>query len=140
MHHFDYFYLLVNNGCMNRYYRYALIYSMFFTGISNIAGQTKYIDSLRRAIYVAGGDEQKLEAMVALCEEYKSIPRDTLDHFSFAARELAVKIKSSKRLKDLAELAVAYDYFRWGWADSTIFTVDPVITGNSVTKPGERNE
>lgn len=139
MHYFDYFYPLFNKGCMNRYYRYALIYGMFFTGISNIAGQTKFVDSLLHVIYVAGGDEQKLEAMVALCEEYKSIPRDTLDHFSFAARELAGKIKSSKRLKDLAELAVAYDYFRWGWADSTIFTADPVIAGNSVTKPGERN-
>lgn len=100
--------------------------------------QTKLVDSLRQYIYQAKNEEQKLVAIIRMCDEYKSLQRDTLDHYAFLARELAAK-SNSKKLKQLAELAVAYDYFRWGWADSTIFTVDPLIKENKVTHVAERD-
>lgn len=100
--------------------------------------QTRKTDSLLQLVYNAAGNEQKLKAVLALCDEYKSIARDTLDYYSFFARELARGTKN-KRLKDESELAVAYDYMRWGWADSVLFTVAPLIKQNPVTDPASRS-
>ncbi len=90
--------------------------------------QTPLTDSLRQAIYRSTGD-QKIAAMIALCNEYKSLNRDTLDLYAFRARELAMET-GNQRLRQEAELVVGYDYLRWGWMDSTIATVDPLITAN----------
>jgi two-component system NarL family sensor kinase len=113
--------------------------AVFFLLSTCFAGhaQTRVVDSLLQLIYKAKGNEEKLNAILVLCEEYKSMARDTLDHYSFSARELATKT-NNKRLKDLAELAVAYDYMRWGWTDSVIFTVAPLIKENAVTDAGNR--
>jgi len=99
--------------------------------------QTKLVDSLLRLVYSAKGDQQKLEASLNLCNEYNSMARDTLDYYSFYARSLASQIKD-KRLKDLAELAVAYDYMRWGWTDSVLFTVEPIIKENEINNTASR--
>ena len=112
-------------------YRCTLLCCMLCFSIGGMA-QTKLIDSLKQKVYQARSNEEKLEAILLLCNEYKSINRDTLDYYSFLSRDLAAKT-SNKRMKQLAELAVAYDYFRWGWADSAIFTVDPLIKENKVT-------
>lgn len=100
--------------------------------------QTRLIDSLKQYIFQAKNDEQKIEAIYALCNEYRSINRDTLDYYTFLARELAANT-NNERLKQMAELAVACDYARWGWLDSTIYTVDPVIAANKVTHPQQRD-
>ncbi|WEK35003.1 MAG: histidine kinase [Candidatus Pseudobacter hemicellulosilyticus] len=100
-------------------------------------GQTRVTDSLLQRVYSAKGQEQQLKAILDLCDEYKSMARDTLDYYSFLAREIAGRT-TNKRLKDLAELAVAYDYMRWGWTDSVLFTVAPVIQENDVADPGSR--
>jgi signal transduction histidine kinase len=100
--------------------------------------QTKLVDSLLQLVYSAKGDRQKLEAVLILCNEYKSMSRDTLDYYAFHAKALATKIKD-QRLKDLAELAVAYDYMRWGWTDSVLFTVEPLIKENDITNPTGRD-
>lgn len=118
-------------------YLYTLIFLLMlfsFTGKT----QTRLIDSLKQYIFQAKNDEQKIEAIFALCNEYRSINRDTLDHYTFLARELAANTDND-RLKQMAELAVACDYARWGWADSAIFTVDPLIVANKVTNPEQRD-
>lgn len=117
-------------------FRYALLFLLMLFSLTGKT-QTILIDSLRQHIYHAKHDQQKLEAIIALCEEYKSLQRDTLDHYSFLARELAAKTDNTQ-LKEMAELAVAYDYARWGWADSVIFTVDPLIKKNKVTNAAGR--
>lgn len=112
---------------------------LLLLGCTTVCGyaQTRKTDSLLQLVYHAKADEQKLNAILALCEEHKSITRDTLDYYAFAARELAGKT-NNKRLKHLAELAVTYDYMRWGWTDSALATVEPLIKENDVTEQGSR--
>lgn len=103
-----------------------------------IVAQTRMIDSLLQAVYHAGNDRDKLlAAMLNLCEEYANINRDTLDHYSFKARTLATQT-GDKRSMAQASIAVANDYFRWGWIDSALATIDPVVKAQQVTDPGER--
>ncbi len=104
----------------------------------NSLAQTKMIDSLQQQVYRAGNERQKLDAMIRLCDEYKSLERDTLDYYVFQARALAAKA-GNQRQKDLAELAVAYDYIRWGWTDSVLVTVEPLIERNKVTDARARD-
>lgn len=115
------------------------LYILSFLIITTAAtGQTRLSDSLLQHVYSAQTDRQKLEAVLALCEEYKSISRDTLDYYAFYARQLAANI-NDRHLKDQAELAVAYDYLRWGWADSVLFTIAPLIKTNKINNPAERD-
>jgi len=100
--------------------------------------QTRLVDSLLQVVYSAKGDRQKLEAALTLCNEYKSMSRDTLDYYAFYAKSLAANIKD-ERLKYLAELAVAYDYLRWGWADSVLFTVEPLTKEIEITNTANRD-
>lgn len=99
--------------------------------------QSRLIDSLKEQVHHATTSEQKLEAILALCSEYKSITRDTLDYYAFLARDLAAQTNKT-RLKQMAELAVASDYARWGWTDSVVYTVDPVLAANQANDPEQR--
>jgi two-component system NarL family sensor kinase len=100
--------------------------------------QTHIIDSLKQYVYNAANDKDKLKAILDLCEEHRSIDRDTLDYYSIQARELAMKV-GDKRSKDLAELAVANTYFRWGWIDSALATLDPLLSSNPVNDASGRD-
>lgn len=122
---------------MTTIYRYTPILLLLLFSFAGKT-QTRLIDSLKQYIFQAKNDEQKIEAIYTLCNEYKSINRDTLDYYTFLARELAANTHN-ERLKQMAELAVACDYARWGWADSAIFTVDPLIAANKVTDPQQRD-
>lgn len=122
---------------MSTGYRYALTGIICLCTLCGMA-QKNPVDSLRQRIYASANEKEKLEAIINLCAEYKSINRDTLDFYAFLARELASKT-GDERLKHLAELSVAYDYLRWGWRDSALFVVQPVIENNKVTNPGQRD-
>ncbi|MBS1663253.1 MAG: hypothetical protein JST68_19575 [Bacteroidetes bacterium] len=101
-------------------------------------GQTPLVDSLEKSIYRAAGEDQKLAAIIALCNEYKSLHRDTLDLYAYLAHDLAQKSANS-RLKDQAELVLAYDYLRWGWRDSVLATVNPLIKESKLKDPADRD-
>ena len=102
-------------------------------------GQTRRTDLLRNNIYSATGDHKKLTAILALCEEYQSLNRDTLDYYAYYSRALAAKIKANKHEKSQAELAIAYDYYRWGWIDSLLYVVKTELPKNPVTDPSTRD-
>lgn len=118
-------------------YGYALLWAICFCSIT-VQSQTRLTDSLRQNIYTATNDTQKLEAIIALCSEYKSINRDTLDLYVFKARQLALQV-GNERLKHLTEVCVAYAYLRWGWKDSVLVTLQPVLQTNKVTNPQQRD-
>jgi signal transduction histidine kinase len=99
--------------------------------------QTSTIDSLLQTVYRAGNEGDRLNAILTLCDEYQSLDRDTLDHYAYLARELATKAGDKKAMA-LAEIAVANDYLRWGWADSAIATVAPVLVAYKAAVPAER--
>jgi signal transduction histidine kinase len=113
----------------------VLIIQLMFATIT--VAQTSTIDSLLQAVYRAGNDRDKLTAILSLCDEYQSVNRDTLDHYAYKARAMAIKTGDKKAMA-LAEIAVANDYFRWGWVDSAVVVIDPVIKGNKVGVPAER--
>ncbi|WP_276481635.1 tetratricopeptide repeat-containing sensor histidine kinase [Paraflavitalea pollutisoli] len=117
--------------------RIAAVLIILLASSKGLVAQTHTIDSLLQAVYRAGNDRDQLTAMLHLCEEYASINRDTLDHYSFRARALAAQT-GDKRSVAQAEIAVANDYFRWGWIDSALVTIAPVVKNHQVTNAEER--
>lgn len=99
--------------------------------------QTHIIDSLKQRVYAAKDDKAKLKAVLDLCEEHRSLNRDTLDYYTGIARELSAKA-GDKRSRDLAQLATANTHYRWGWIDSALAVIEPVLEGNPVTDPDTR--
>lgn len=88
--------------------------------------QTRIIDSLKRQIRTQATDEARLKAILQLCEESRSLHRDTLEYYANYARQLAGRV-GDQRDRILAELAIANMHFRWGWADSALAIIEPVI-------------
>ncbi|MFZ1370535.1 MAG: hypothetical protein WAR78_09130 [Ferruginibacter sp.] len=111
---------------------------LFMTTVVTVSAQTAVIDSLRRNVYTAKNDEQKLSAFLDLCEEYQSLNRDSLDIYAPLIRELAAKSKNQLS-KSLAELAYANWYFRWGWSDSALVFIEPEFNKNPVTNEATRD-
>lgn len=54
--------------------------------------QTAIIDSLRKKIYAATNDEEKLTAFLSLFEEFQSVNRDSLDIYGPQVKDLAEKV------------------------------------------------
>ncbi|MCG2613683.1 ATP-binding protein [Terrimonas sp. NA20] len=99
--------------------------------------QTKLIDSLKQYIYAARNDKERLKAILDMCEEHRSLDRDTLDHYAGVAVRLAEKV-GDKRSRDLAAFAMANTYNRWGASDSALILLEPVLSRNPVADPATR--
>lgn len=99
--------------------------------------QTIVTDSLLKLIHHTNNSKEKLPLLLAFCSEYQSLNRDTLYYYATEARDLAEQ-SGDKKSKDLAYIALANAYYRWGWTDSSTAFVDPVIEGNDPAKPEER--
>ena len=119
---------------MTRYLA-AFIFLIF---TNSVMAQTRAIDSLLHTIYRTDTKPARLNAILNLCEEYQSLNRDTLDYYSYKAREIAAEVKDKKAIM-LAEIAVANDYFRWGWIDSAIAVIDPVVKAKNLKDTEERS-
>lgn len=112
-----------------------LFLGCFFSEYCN--AQTRAINNISQKIYAAKAEGQLLEAILQLCEESQSLDRDTLDYYAIQAEVLAKKI-GSKQQNDLAAIARANAYSRWGWTDSALEKINPVISSNDVNKVKER--
>jgi signal transduction histidine kinase len=88
--------------------------------------QTRIIDSLKRQVWTQSTEQGKLKAILQLCEESRSLHRDTLEYYANYARRLAAKV-GDQRDRVLAELAIANMNYRWGWIDTALAIIDPVI-------------
>lgn len=88
--------------------------------------QTRIIDSLKRQVWTQSTEQAKLKAILQLCEESRSLHRDTLEYYANYARRLAARV-GDQRDRILAELAVANMNYRWGWIDTALAIIDPVI-------------
>ena len=100
--------------------------------------QTKSIDSLKRIADAAKGNDEKLAAVVAYCQDYSNVAQDSLEKYAYIAIELAAK-STDERLKSLAWLTLAQDYMQWGWTDSVHVVVDHELTKNPVTDSSRRD-
>lgn len=118
---------------------YTSVVVIFFSVFYSVAFcQTKTIDSLLKQLYAAKGDEQKLQALIALSEEYQSLNLDTFDIYGPALKILGEK-STNARNKSLAQLAYANWYFRWGWCDSALVFIEPELPKNPVDNPVTRD-
>jgi signal transduction histidine kinase len=100
--------------------------------------QTDRIDSLRKKLYAARSDEEKLLAYLDLAEEYPSLNRDSFDVYGPVIKELAMRSRNPMQ-KSLAELAYANWYYRWGWSDSALVFIEPELAKNPVDEPATRD-
>ncbi len=105
---------------------------------SIVSAQTKKIDSLKRIVDAASGNDEQLAAILSYCEDYSNIALDSIEKYAYIALELAAKSKD-ERLKSLARLTLAQDYMQWGWTDSTHAVVDIELPKNPVTDNARRD-
>jgi len=116
----------------------TLILLVLMTSCLLSRSQTALIDSLRLQVQLASNPEQKLSALVVLCEEYQSINRDSFDSYGPQIKTLAMAT-NNPRLKSLAALAYANWYFRWGWSDSALVFIEPELEKNNVNDERSRD-
>ena len=121
---------------MNNIKRY--IVSILCIICSTAHAQTAIIDSLHKKVYAAKNDKQKLEALIALCEQYQSLQRDSLDLYAPEVSTLAAK-SNNKKYKSLAALVNSNWYQRWGWADSALAFLEPEFKNNPVDNADTRD-
>src|SRR5690606_31132427 len=102
------------------------------------AAQTRRIDSLKQQVYTAANHRQQLAAILNLCEEYRSLSKDTLDYYAAAAVRLS-SLLGDRRQKDLARFALVNSYYRWGYIDSALIMIEPLIRRNPVEEEASRD-
>ncbi len=112
-----------------------LFTAVLLTGF--LHAQTRTIDSLRQLVYNAKGKKETLQAILNLCEENQNLNRDTMDYYAYRAKVLAQE-SGEKKMIDLAAIAMANAYQRWGWSDSAVSIIEPVVKGNRVEISEER--
>jgi hypothetical protein len=100
--------------------------------------QTGHIDSLKQVVYHAKNEQEKLAATIVLCDEYQSLNRDTFDLYTIQVNSLARK-SGDKRCISLAAIVTANNYYRWGWIDSAIVAIDPVLKDSPVANADSRD-
>lgn len=105
-----------------------------FSGIT----QTAHIDSLKQMVYTAKSDMEKLKAILSLCDDFQNLNRDTFDVYAYQAKHLANKTGDERSIK-LAAIVIANNYYRWGWMDSALAVITPVLENTSVDKAETRD-
>ena len=102
----------------------ALIFIISFSWV--VSPQTGHIDSLKQLVYDAKTDQEKLKAILLLCDEFQSLNRDTFDLYTIQAKQLAYKSGEERNMK-LSAIVTANNYYRWGWMDSAMAVITPVL-------------
>jgi signal transduction histidine kinase len=119
---------------------YRFVIAIFFiTGLSwFVSAQSGHIDSLKQLVYRAGSEQEKLKAILVLCDEFQSLNRDTFDFYTIQAKNLAYKSGDERNI-NLAAIVVANNYYRWGWMDSAMAVITPVVKKSPVENTGTRD-
>lgn len=81
---------------------------LFFFGLStNTYAQTKIIDSLKRRVEIAANKEQKVKALLSLCEQKYSLSADLIFRYATEAKKLSQN-ESNETNTILADYFIAY--------------------------------
>jgi signal transduction histidine kinase len=89
-------------------------------------GQTTRISELKKSISVANGPDQKLAAILSLCEETESLNIDTLYSYALQAKAIASAQKSIVG-EQLAAYYIAYGFYQKSKLDSAIQLVNEYL-------------
>src|ERR1700755_2460153 len=81
--------------------------------------QTNAIATLSGKVQQAKNDEEKLSAILALCEEHASMHKDSLYHYATLANQLAVNTNNQLN-KSMASVAMINAWLRKNKTDSAI--------------------
>lgn len=98
---------------------------------SAVKAQTKIIDSLRKNVYHAAGEKEKLNALLDLCEEQLSMRADSLQIYALQAKQLSVKLKDTFALKE-AQYQFATALWRQALNDSAQKIIEDELLHNPV--------
>lgn len=104
------------------------------TGIA----QTNTIAALTNKVQQAKNNEDKLEAILALCEEHASMHKDSLYRYATIVRTLA-NGSDNKKNKSLASIAMANAWLRRNKTDSALSLIEAELKINAVSDPETRD-
>lgn len=107
---------------------------LFFLCISLCHAQTPQIETLTAQLKAATTSEQRLATILALCQEYQSINRDTLYSLALEAVQLTAK-GTNRDQAGLAAMALSDAYMRWGWKDSARAAIEPALANQKDYSP-----
>ena len=101
-------------------------------------GQTHKIDDLKQRVNTAKNNSDRLNAILKLCNEYESLPKDTLWNYAIKAKALATALNDPHR-KTLAIWAQAEAYIKWDNPDSAGALITPEIPKYKVENAATRD-
>lgn len=113
--------------------KYTLLLLLFLANAVSYA-QTKKLDQLFAQLQRTATKQERLDNILAICDEYQSLNRDTLYNLALEARELA-NAQPDKEKKALAAMALADAYMQWGWSDSALAVFEPLVVSNKGYTP-----
>src|SRR5438105_269977 len=74
--------------------KYMLCLWLFAVSFYPVRGQTRIIEHLKKNVYASLGDENKIRAILLLCDQGYSLHPDTLMYYAQKAFDIAVSTKN----------------------------------------------
>lgn len=99
--------------------------------------QTAKIDSLKTRLHGAAAKQERLNILLALGSEQHSLNRDSA--YEYAVEAMVLAKDAGHREKTLAALYFSQSYVPWGWTDSALAVLDPILSSNPVGDPSTRD-
>ncbi|MBX9782100.1 MAG: hypothetical protein K2X48_02295 [Chitinophagaceae bacterium] len=116
-------------------FKKTALFLMFFLLAVYCYTQTKKVDGLVAQLKKTTPKEERLNIILSICEEYQSLNRDTLYNLALEARQLSAS-QPDKEKKALAAIALSDAYMQWGWTDSALASISPMLADEKVLTPG----
>lgn len=98
---------------------YLLLFLLYLFCHGTAESQTTLIDSLKKNIARAISSQEKLNAVLALCEQRQSLNTDTLFYYASLARKMAIALKDDKNIP-MANYFVSSSLSRKGELDAAL--------------------
>lgn len=117
---------------MSSFKKYILL--LLFLANAAAYAQTKKLNRLTAQLQRSATKQERLNNILAICDEYQSLNRDTLYSLALEARELA-NAQPDKEKKALAAMALADAYMQWGWSDSALAVFEPLVINDKGYTP-----
>lgn len=106
--------------------------------VNTIQAQTAGIDSLKQVYHKATGSQNRLQALLNLCNYHQSIQKDSLYQYALVANTLA-KQSGNKMDKGRAAIILANAFLRLGKTDSAEAVVNNILPLYDIKEPATRN-